>query len=168
MGRLNFTGILQGIKGPEDSICITLRVPLASIKCSCLVCTMIPFFWDMTLSYRVNGPCFPAKCQLVIALWHGIISQNIIPKTHNFLHHFTNPLAGTRTQKVISQLNNGYNPEPLPFTSFLHKFPRRPISLSSSLVKQPTVSTLLTWKCRSRHNPEPVPSTSYPHTHASL
>jgi len=43
-GRLNFTGILQEIKGQEDRICITLHVLLASVKCSYLVCTMIPFF----------------------------------------------------------------------------------------------------------------------------
>jgi len=126
IGRLNFTCILQGIKGPEDNICITLHVPLASVKCSFLV---IPFFWDMTLCHRANGSCFPAKCQIVTALWHGIISQNIIPKTHNFFHHFINPLAGTRTQMVIPQLYNGYNPEPLPLTSFPPKFPQRPISL---------------------------------------
>jgi hypothetical protein len=129
MGKLNFTGILHGIKGPEDSICITLHVPFASVKCSYLVCTMIPFFWDITLCHRVNGSCFPAKCHIVIALWHSIILQNIIPKTHNFLHHFTNSFAGTRTQKLIPQFYNGHNPEPLPFTSFPHKFPQRPISL---------------------------------------
>ena len=84
MGRLNFTGILHEIKGPEDSICTTLHTALASAKCSYLACTKIPFFWDMTLCHRVNGSSFPSKHQTVIALWHSVIPQNIILKTHIF------------------------------------------------------------------------------------